>query len=120
MTLICCPEARMRRGRLQKNWTETVNNDLRGMEILWGGQRSWRWTELSGEVALPNVQTCTDGLRSKVRYMLSAQFMVSHQFCNQESLVNNIFTIALPQALEDDCVRSLIRRGYAANLGTSY
>src|SRR6218665_2079456 len=29
------PEGRKRRGRLRKNWTETVKNDLRGLEISW-------------------------------------------------------------------------------------
>jgi len=29
------PEAKKRRGRPRKNWTETVMNDLIGLEITW-------------------------------------------------------------------------------------
>jgi len=29
------PEGRKRRGRLRKNWAETVKNDLRCLEISW-------------------------------------------------------------------------------------
>jgi len=29
------PEGRKRRGRPRKNWTDTVKNDLRGLEISW-------------------------------------------------------------------------------------
>jgi len=29
------PEGRKRRGEPRKNWTDTVKNDLRGLEISW-------------------------------------------------------------------------------------
>src|SRR6218665_1780371 len=51
------PEGRKRRGRPQKNWTDTVKNDLRGLEISW---------ERTKELAMDRVEwrrcvaRCTD------------------------------------------------------------
>jgi len=34
-TLLWVPEGRKRRERPQKNWTEIIKNDFRGLEISW-------------------------------------------------------------------------------------
>jgi len=48
-------EGRKRRGKPWKNWTETVKNNLSGLEIL-----CERAEELAMEqMHCPNVQTCT-------------------------------------------------------------
>jgi len=55
------PEGRKRRGRLQKNWTETVKSNLECLEISWkrADELAMDRDRLSRGDTLPDVQTCT-------------------------------------------------------------
>src|SRR6218665_960495 len=55
------PEGIKRRGRPRKNWTETVKNDLRGLEISWERAEELAMDRVEWRMAdrVADVQKCT-------------------------------------------------------------
>ena len=60
------PEGRKRRGRPRKIWTETVKNDLRGLEISWERAEELATDRVEWMIRCPMRR---NALRSKARHL---------------------------------------------------
>src|SRR6218665_3943126 len=98
------PEGRKRRGRPRKNYTDTVKNDLRGLEIS---------LERAEELAMDRVERrrCVadlqDGLRSKVRILWPT--CVQYNFSSHDMSLHQIHKIM------DDCAERKQTRAHTGS-----